>query len=414
MSQISGTIGPRYLWLTRFFPYPTHAGDRIYSARLIEALADQDCQITVFVNEGGRDAALLPALLPTGSARRVEWITCPPGGGSRMERYPFSRLPRHALRFSAPGPRQILRSVLARQNWDAVLIDYVTMGWTLPLLKATLRRTGVRPMLVYVAHNHEASVRQMAYHHSHAALPLRLAQRIDGGRIAALERRLLATVDCVTVNTAADLALFETDAPQQRYQILVPGYDGPQLAERTLTAETPRRVVVVGSFDWIVKQQNLIEFLEAASPLAHHGIGIDIVGSGPTDLLDKWRHRFPYATIHGRVEAVEPYLQGARLSVVPERTGGGFKHKVLNAVFQRSPVFGIAGSITQVPLVEGQSVRLFADFASLVDGIIREIDTLDGLNALQAAAYAACRDQFHWRDRGESLRQFLTGPKKEG
>jgi hypothetical protein len=111
---------------------------------------------------------------------------------------------------------------------------------------------------------------------------------------------------------------------------------------------------------------------------------------------------------------VEPYLQGARISVVPERTGGGFKHKVLNAVFQRSPVFGIAGSITQVPLVEGQSVRLFADFPGLVDGIIRNIDTLDGLNALQAAAYAACKDQFHWRDRGESLRQFLTGPKKEG
>ncbi|WP_395830084.1 glycosyltransferase [Elstera sp.] len=413
MTQISDAIGPRYLWLTRFFPYPTHAGDRIYSARLIEALADQDCQITVFVNEGGGDAALLPALLPNGSARRVEWITCPPGSGSRMARYPFSRLPRHALRFSAPGPRQILRSVLARQNWDAVLIDYVTMGWTLPLLKATLRRTGDRPRLVYVAHNHEASVRQMAARHSRAALPLRLAQRIDGGRIAALERRLLAEVDCVTVNTAADLALFETDAPQQRYQILVPGYDGPQLAERTLTAETPRRVVVVGSFDWIVKQQNLIEFLEAASPLADHGIGIDIVGSGPTDLLDKWRHRFPYATIHGRVAAVEPYLQGARISVVPERTGGGFKHKVLNAVFQRSPVFGIAGSITQVPLVEGQSVRLFADFPALVQGIIRDIDALDGLNALQSAAYAACQDQFDWRDRGKSLRGLLTGKPGE-
>ncbi|KJV09364.1 hypothetical protein VZ95_11970 [Elstera litoralis] len=303
---------------------------------------------------------------------------------------------------------------MARQDWDAVVIDYVTMGWTLPLLMETARTTERPLRLVYVAHNHEASLRRLAYRHSNAAAALRLAQRIDGARIAALEHRLLATVDCVTVTTAADLALFETDAPQQRYHILVPGYDGPELAERGLTAETPRRVVVVGSFDWIAKQQNLAEFLEAAAPLADHGIGIDIVGSGPPDLLAKWRQRFPYATIHGRVDAVEPYLQGARISLVPERTGGGFKLKVLNAVFQHCPVFGIAGSITQVPLAEGRSVRLFPDFPTLVHGIIQDIDNLDGLNALHTAAYAACRDHFHWSDRGKSLRRVLAGPQKEG
>ncbi len=409
MTQPSDTIEPHYLWLTRFFPYPTYAGDRIYSARLIEALAEQGCRITIFCNEGKADTALLPDNLP----RRTEWITCPPTSGNGIVRYPFSRLPRHAVRLSAPGPRRILRSLLARQEWDAVLIDYVTMGWALPLLMATTRTTGGCPKLVYVAHNHEASLRQLAYRHSSAALPLRLAQRIDGRRIAALERRLLSTVDCVTVNTAADLALFEADAPQQRYHILVPGYDGPQLAARRLTADTPRRVVVVGSFDWIVKQQNLAEFLEAARPLADNAIGIDIVGSGPADLLEKWRHRFPYATIHGRVDAVEPYLQGARLSVVPERTGGGFKHKVLNAVFQRSPVFGIAGSITQVPLEQGRSMRVFPDFPALVQGIIRDIDNLNELNALHTAAYIVCRDQFHWTDRGRILHGLLAGKPGE-
>lgn len=406
MSAPSNCRVPRYLWLTRYFPYPAHAGDRIYSSKLIEALAVQNCTITIFCTKTGSETAPTPPL--ESPARRAEWVVCQEGGAGRMALYPLSCLPRHALRLSAPGPRRALQSLLARETWDAVIIDYVSMGWVLPLLAERARISGHRPRLVYVSHNHEASVRRLAWQHSTASPALRLAQRLDGARIEALERRLLERVDLVTVNTGADLRLFQREAPAQRYSILVPGYDGPRLAARRLTAETPRRVVVVGSFDWIVKQQNLVEFLEAASePLARQGIGIDIVGSGPAGVLEAWRRRFPGVTIHGRVAAVEPYIQGGRISIVPERTGGGFKHKVLNAVFQRSPVFGMAESITEVPLVDGHSLRLFPDFAALVEGIIRSIDDLDGLNALQTAAYDACHDRFHWSDRGRTLHSIL-------
>lgn len=405
MTATAGRGVPRFLWLTRFFPYPAHAGDRIYSARLIEALAEQECQVTVFC-AAAPPSALIP---PEGSAQRAEWVLCSDRSRRWMGQYPISALPRQALQLSAPGPRRALRSLLARQHWDAVLIDYVSMGWALPLLADHARISGNRPPLVYVSHNHEASLRRLAVQHSTASPLLRLAQRIDGARVEALERRLLAAVDLVTVNTTADLALFQADAPGQRYHILVPGYDGPRLAQRALTEDTPRRVVVVGSFDWIVKQQNLAEFLEAAAaPLADQGIGIDIVGSGPSRVLETWRRRFPNVAIHGRVAAVEPYIQGARLSVVPERTGGGFKHKVLNAVFQRSPVFGMAGSITEVPLTADHSLRLFPDFPAMVAGIIRDIDDLAGLNALQSAAYEACKNQFHWYDRGHILHALLS------
>jgi polysaccharide biosynthesis protein PslH len=404
---------PRYLWLTRHFPYPAHAGDRIYSAKLIEALTEQNCHVTVFCTG---ESAGETVRLPEGQARRADWVICPQGGGQRMLLFPFSDLPRHALRLSAAGPRQMLRSLLAGQVWDAVMIDYVSMGWALPhLLSEARNAAGRRPTLVYVSHNHESSLRRLACQQSTAVLPIRLAQRVDGARIGTLERRLLKSVDLVTVNTTADQELFKVDAPGQRYCLLVPGYDGPRLAQRQLTMATPRRVVVVGSFDWIVKQQNLTEFLEAAAaPLARHGIGIDIVGSGPARVLDALRRQFPDVAVHGRVEAVEPYIQGARISIVPERTGGGFKHKVLNAVFQRSPVFGMTGSITEVPLVEGRSLRLFPDFPSLVDGIIRGIDDLEGLNELQEAACESCRDRFQWIDRGRTLHQALSGPTRNG
>lgn len=394
---------PQYLWLTRFFPYPSHAGDLIYSAKLIEALANQDCHVTAFCTY----ADPLPSL--ESPARQVDWVTCREGSGHRMWLYPVSPLPRQALRLSAPNASRALRNLLTRRKWDAILIDYVSMGWTLPLLAQAARTMRHRPGLVYIAHNHEASLRRLACSNSTASLPLRLAQQIDGRRVAALEHQLLTQVDLVTtVSSEVDQVLFKADAPEQRYLNIVPGYGGPRLLNRTLTANTPRRVIVVGSFDWIVKQQNLTEFLEAAAaPLTAHGIGIDIVGSGPAGLFDSWRRRFPNVAIHGRVDAVEPYLQNARISLIPERIGGGFKTKVLNAVFQRSPVFALTGSVTEMPLADGKSYRLFPDFPALVEGIIEYIDDLNGLNALQEAAYRACQDGFHWQDRGFTLHKAL-------
>jgi glycosyltransferase involved in cell wall biosynthesis len=391
---------PACLWLTRVPPYPAHAGDKIYTAKLVEALAAQDCAVTVLCTE--EDAGALP---PDGPARRAAWVTVPPGAPGRMWAYPFSRLPRQALLLATPAYRAALEGLLRRQRWDAIVVDFVAMGWVLPLIEGRWPAGTARPPLVYVSHNHEASLRRAAARESTRPLPKRVAQHVDAERVAALEARLVSAADLVTVNTGADLERYRRDAPAQEYEVLVPGYDGPVLRKRTLTPDTPRRVVVVGSFGWIVKQQNLMEFLEtAAQPLAARGIGIDIVGSGPADVLAALRRRFPSVTIHGAVERVEPYLQAARISVIPERVGGGFKHKVLNAVFLRTPVFALSGTITGIPLEDGRSVRACAGFDELVRAIIEGIDDLDALNALQQAAFVVCDGRFDWLDRGHALR----------
>lgn len=391
------STAPAILWLTRFFPYPAHAGDKIYTAKLLEALATLECAVTVLC--AGADAA---GAVPDGPASQVEWIRVPPAGG-RLWRYPVSRLPRQALALATPGYHAKLHGLLRRQRWNAIVLDFVAMGWALPVIAAWKAETGAHPLLVYVSHNHEASLRRAAARESSAPFPKGLALHVDASRVAALERRLVAAAGLVTVNTAADLRRYRDDAPNQRYEVLVPGYDGPIARERTLTPETPRRVVVVGSFDWNVKQQNLTEFLEAAGRLGAQGIGIDIVGSGPSDFLAALRRRFPSVDIHGAVEQVEPYLHGARISVVPERIGGGFKHKVLNAVFLRTPVFALSGSIAGIPLEDGRSVRICPDFGTLVDAIGRTIDDLRTLNAMQHNAFTVCDGRFNWLDRGRAL-----------
>ena len=405
MTAPSPDDAPTCLWLTRFYPYPCHAGDKIYSAKLIEALAATGCSLTVHCTAEADQRR--PPSPPDGASRHVEWVRTPAAVPARLLAYPFSRLPRQALALSAPTQRRSVLALLRRQRWDAIVVDYVAMGWILPLLEECRPDGSVRPPLIYVSHNHEASLRR-AVATSGGSPATRLALRLDAARVAALEGRLVAAATLVTVNTEADRTRFRDEAPKQRYEVLSPAYDGPKLRERRLTSDTPRRIVIVGSFDWIAKQRNLIEFLEASvGPLAERGVGIDVVGRGPTLFLTAHRKRFSGVAIHGTVDAVEPYLHGARISVIPERVGGGFKHKALNAVFQRTPIFALAGSIAGLPLEDGQSVRLLPGFAALTAAILEGIDDLEGLNAQHNAAFAACSGRFEWAERGAFLRALI-------
>jgi hypothetical protein len=107
--------------------------------------------------------------------------------------------------------------------------------------------------------------------------------------------------------------------------------------------------------------------------------------------------------VTGPVDRVEPYLARARMGIVAEEIGGGFKHKILHYVFNRVPVASLSGSVAGTPLAAGESILEFADMAGLVAGVIATIDDLARLNRLQEAAFRACEGKFAWADRGRTL-----------
>jgi glycosyltransferase involved in cell wall biosynthesis len=186
--------------------------------------------------------------------------------------------------------------------------------------------------------------------------------------------------------------------------VLTPGYRGRRLPERRLSPDLPRRAVIVGSFDWIAKRMNLQEFVAVADPLfARARAELMAVGSGDERFLNRLRHRTRATTFTGTVPDVTRYMDQARIAIVPERNGGGFKLKVLEYVFNRIPVFALRGSFAGVPLVHGDSVMLYPDHEALAKGVLATIDDLDRLNRLQERAFAACRDRFDWSSRGHQI-----------
>lgn len=299
--------------------------------------------------------------------------------------------------------RQMLDELLEDNDWDVIVFDGLSAGWALRRVLRRFPSARKRPKLIYVSHNHEESLRaELAANQPHRVK--RQALRLDAFKVTRLERALIDAANLVTAITPEDCALYRAHRPRKRIDVLTPGYRGRSVNAREITQALPRRAVIVGSFDWIAKKMNLEEFVSVADPIfTEHGIELQVIGSGDESFFEQMRKHVAATQFTGTVDNVGRYMDEARVAIVPERNGGGFKLKVLEYVFNRTPILALQGSIAGVPLCHDESILLFPDQVALAQGILRAIDDVGRLNRLQDAAFKACRDAFDWASRGRQL-----------
>jgi glycosyltransferase involved in cell wall biosynthesis len=385
------------LWLTLADPEPRYNGQFVYSGGLIDSVAQAGGEIEV-LGLGRTDSADANAK----RGRQIVWWLPADSPHSHWGSL-ASTLPHTAYRCSTAGMRRLLDKLLKRGGWDGIVFDGISTGWALPRVLNHYAGRADRPRLIYVSHNHEESLRaQIA--ESQTLFLKRQAVRLDALKVSRLERELVDSVDFVTAITREDLELYQQRHCDKPMDVLPPGYCGRRIVKRGISSALPRRAVIVGSFDWIAKRMNLAEFVDIADPLfADAGADLQAVGSADEAFLKQLRQRTVATEFTGTVRSIEPFLDQARIAIVPERNGGGFKLKVLEYVFNRVPVFALNGSFAGVPLAHNDSVMLYPDHAALAHGVLEAIDDLALLNRLQERAYANCSGRFDWLSRGRQI-----------
>lgn len=410
VSYLHGHGALRCLWISRDIPFPQDAGDRIYSANLARALAQVGAQVC-FLGYGPDLAGRLPE--PSSGAWPIETHALSGNKRGRLSAL-LSKLPIAAAIHATTDFKSLLRTRLA-EPWDAVVIDSYGSGWALD--ECTTARTRAKeqgqtpPLLVYLSHNHEESIWQSMAEQSQASLPKRLAIRQNYRKVSMLERKLAKSVDLISAITSEDAELYRR-AGAERTVTLTPGYSGRVTEERRIDQATPRRLVLVGSFRWVVKQENLRRFLQLADARFHEaGIGFDVIGDVPAELLAELKPGLRATTIHGFVDDIGPYFAAARMAVVPELIGGGFKLKYLDYLFNRVPIASISEAAAGLPQEIRDNMVCRDDLAQLVDAIIANMDDVPRLERMQAQAFEAARALFDWRDRGERLLGALKAAK---
>ena len=375
---------------------PPDAGDLIYSFHLVSSLRRAGAQVTVLAMGRTNDRA--------GSANDggIEWIFVPARsdediGGRLAVRSLVSRFPNVAMQYNTASFRGALPAQMTR-DWDAIVIDHLGMGWVWPVIEAYSRR---KPdaVLVFIAHQCEGDARRDMARNFRGNFVYKIGLRIDATKADRLEKKLVRQADLVSAITTEDLHRL---GALDKTVLLTPGYAGQHLAYREINHATPRRALILGNAVWLAKQMNLIEFISAADKLFHERqIELWVVGKVPDHVQGEGH--FHAVRFLGFVEDLEPIFRNVRIGIVAERTGGGFKLKMLDYIFNRVPIAAIKNSIAGLPLMPDAQYLSFQSMRELAEGVAVAIDDIERLNSLQRAAYEKCKAAFDWLERGRLL-----------
>jgi len=389
----------RVLYLTKVYPYPPAvAGDAVYSRGIIEALSSH-CQLTVLCGDNGGKG-------PHDSA--IDWHTAghPLTGQARSLLSPW---PLIAWRF-ATSQHGLALDALLKRPWDAIVLDNVGLAHALPRV-VRYRRGRPTTRVVYVSHEYEYATRSAKYGAYGMALPKRLAAKWDLHKVRKSEETLLVQADIVTVINHLDLEPFKKLCPSKKYYPLLPGYSGAIREQRTIDAETPRRVLLLGGRRSEQKRRILLDWLHISyDRLLKKNVETVIAGDMEESLRQQIVNTYPAVSVVGFIDDLQGLIASARIGIIADTVGGGFKLRLLSHVFERLPIVGLSEAIAGLPTKDGEGYLGAETLENLVQMICEVIDDTERLNQLQNAAFADCTSAFSWPSRGAGLVHAICNP----
>jgi glycosyltransferase involved in cell wall biosynthesis len=391
----------RCLWVARYIPYPLDAGAKVYSAKLAESLAASGVSVR-FMGIG--ECTAIPA-----DCAHVDWRPIRHGRRSNIVAL-FSPLPNAAAMDASEAYSRALEQEL-QEDWDAIVLDGYGAGWALErCVRYRAERGAGRTRVIHVSHNHEERLWRSMARDSRVSPLRKFVLWQNYRKVRKLERRIVRSVDLLTTITDEDRASLGTQQLGKcRSLTLTPGYEGAVTPARRIGPDTPRRVILMGSFRWVVKQENLARFIELADPTFFRSrIELDVVGDVPEELLGTLRRQCRATRFHGFVDDPSALFADARIALVPEAIGGGFKLKFLDYFFARVPVATLGKAAAGLPRELREQTLSGDSLAELVESVVANIDRLDELNRMQDRAFALCSAQFTWHDRARNLRDAIV------
>lgn len=309
------------------------------------------------------------------TAFRVELAVLGPAGDANGEPFVVTAVPHatsraRALAGSARRPygaaktRSRRLEALVRARRPAVA--QAEALWTLPAALAS------RGATVLDAHNVESELlRRMAAEAPTPAHRLRFAW--EARKTADWERRGARASRAVCVTSELDAAAFERLGARE--VVIVPNGVDAAAVPHGEPSPAPE-LLYIGHYGYQPNAAAALELVDAVLPRVRAGLPgarARIVGRDPTRQLRE-RAGGPVA-VTGTVPDVLPHLRAAGVLVVPLRSGGGTRLKVLEALAAGLPVVSTPLGVEGLAVHDGEHVlvgRTSADLATLAERVLRD------------------------------------------
>jgi polysaccharide biosynthesis protein PslH len=243
-----------------------------------------------------------------------------------------------------------------------------------------------------------------------------LANRFEGRRLAAFERRVAERADVSLFVSESEAALFrgQTGLGPDRVCALENGIDldryNPSLNfPRPACGEAPL-IVFTGQMDYRPNVEAVRAFARETLPLIRQKFAdaqFAIVGRAPTEEV-RALVRHPGVIVTGEVDDPRVWLAAADVVVAPLKLARGIQNKVLEAMAMAKPVVASPAAAEGIDAEAGKEVLVANDAASEAAWTVSLIENVARAQQIGAAARARMVARYSWDSRMAGLADIVS------
>ena len=305
-----------------------------------------------------------------------------------------SSLPDMAHRLYSPAFQHLLRETIQEHDFDVVQFEGIEMLPYLPTVLEHCERRADPPKLVFDDHNAEYVLQRRVF-----AMDIRHIRRwpaalysfVQWQKLRRYEAQACRQVDAVVAVSAPDARALEHLVPGRTVSVVPNGipmadYQDAVSSEPVLPSHS---LVFTGKMDYRPNVDAALWFAQRVFPIVQTFVPdalFYIVGQRPHARLNVLSGQSG-VVITGRVPDTRPYIAGAEVYVIPLRSGGGTRFKVLEAMALRCPIVSTSMGCDGFPVAAGEEVLLADDAPSFADRVVALIQDPDRRKALGEAGF---------------------------
>lgn len=310
----------------------------------------------------------------------------------------FFGLPHFIAPFYSKEYRNILSKIIKDENIDLVHVDYLRMAKYIDDITV--------PAILDMLNVESDRVKKQFDQKGRGNIKENVLQHLEVLKLKKFENKYLRKYGAVLAITREDYDKFRSFDPKIKTVLhetvidldyFIPGEDNGEDA-----------AVFTGDMGYYPNEDAVTYFKEDILLLLkrkYQNIKFYVVGRNPSDKLVKMNNAANGLVVTGMVEDVRPYVRKAKVFICPIRTGGGVKHKILEAMAMGKAIVTTSIGVEGIRGRDGVEYLVAdkpADFADKVNNLLND----DKARAeLGRAARKFVEENYSWDKRGEQLLQ---------
>jgi sugar transferase (PEP-CTERM/EpsH1 system associated) len=384
-------LSPRQCW-------PTRSGAKLREYHFARALGQRGPVTYLHFTDPGAEP-LTRQDLPF--CQEVVAIPKPAAyGPAQLVQGVFGRWPLPILNYTSQEMGAAVDRLTSAETFDLIHLDSIHM---IRYGETAARRGG---RIVYNWHNIESeSMRRFGDTVSSPAK--RWYARLTASKLASLEQDILKTGFGHVVCSEREREQLRPIAPSARIAVVENGVDVAGFAPNADTLPQSNKIIFVGLMDYYPNVEAATSFTQRIWPLLRQrfpGLTLWIVGANPAPAVLQLGN-LDGVTVTGTVPDVRPYYRDALAAIVPLRTGGGTRLKILEAMAAGVPVVSTPLGAEGLTVTPGENILLADpdDAGAWLRHVERLMESEPARKALSAAALGLVRDGYDWEILGRKL-----------